>query len=533
MNDASSSSLPRRPLLSLVVTGRNDEYMGDFKWRFMTAVNMNARNAAAIGREHDLEIVVADWNSDIPLSRDVPLVPAAQRITRFIYTPPEIAIPVQKDTTFPDSIVLNTAIRRAQGEFIALTGSDVIYPSSSLQILFDLCEEKYRSVPIRNAFLTACRRHIPTTQVNRRHSLAELEGYISRNAAFFPVETGGPGHAAPTSMMLMHRDIWHECRGVDERLIYWGFNDIDLTIRMTQRYPLIHTDHYGVIVLHLEHWSKPREYKSETFFRKFNPTDNLTPDFAVNDENWGLGQHDLPIQQSTKMAEPEPVIPPGSVENWPLTLEQIGQELTNPELHQGVQNFLSRFPAQLLSKESLLSMTCLAWYAIRRQPRSYCEVGLRYPHAACLVSAKSPGTEVYSSVCWDRRAEDDPFFYTRDDTSLIFYVSNSLRQIGHWAYVQYVGGPPSTAVQRLIDGAQKPFLLDLILIRAEREDAPAQALDLAAHLKPGGAMVVTASNPALYNAVIDAVRSRYPMFSLVNFDEGQTGMLLAARTASV
>lgn len=529
MPDSVGSS--QRPILSLVVTGRNDEYMGDFKWRLQAAANINARNAAAIGRLDDVEIVVADWKSEVPLSQVIPLVPEAQKITRFILTPPSLDVPAQKDATFPDSIVINTAIRRARGEFIALTGADVVYTTSSLRILLGMLSGELPGLPVRQAFLTACRRHIPTARVNRKHPLYEFEAYIDRNAAFFPIEYGGPGHAAPTSMMLMHRDLWHASRGFDERLIYWGFNDIDLTIRMTQRYPFIHTDHFGVIVLHLEHWSKQREYKTETFFRKLNPADNLVPEFAPNDENWGLGHCELIEQRSSLGMAPEPVPQPGEVEAWSVSLPQIAQAVSAPELIQGVQTILGKFNGALLGKESLPAMCCLGWYAASRHPRAYGEVGFRYPHAAALVASQSPGTEIYACVEWERRPDDDRFFYERNDTSLIFYVTNTLRQVGHWAYTRYVGGDQTTAIQRLVASEPAPFLLDLILFRAGPTATPHQALAIANHLKPGGAMVVTANTPNEYQAVVGAVRERHPRYALLNFDGTNTGMLLAVQPA--
>jgi len=54
-------------LISFIFCGRNDNYLGYFKYRITTAINYLCRNVKKIGRLKDMEVIVVDWNSEIPL----------------------------------------------------------------------------------------------------------------------------------------------------------------------------------------------------------------------------------------------------------------------------------------------------------------------------------------------------------------------------------------------------------------------------------------------------------------------------------
>src|ERR1700730_10004235 len=79
------------PVLSLILCSRNDQYMGNSLWRLQTALNYVARNVEELGRENDVEVLVADWGSEVPLRDVLELSPAAARITSFIVIPPRTA----------------------------------------------------------------------------------------------------------------------------------------------------------------------------------------------------------------------------------------------------------------------------------------------------------------------------------------------------------------------------------------------------------------------------------------------------------
>jgi hypothetical protein len=53
-------------------------------------------------RAQDVEVLVADWGSDVPLRDVLRLTPAAAGLVSFILIPPELARPLQQDSPFPD-----------------------------------------------------------------------------------------------------------------------------------------------------------------------------------------------------------------------------------------------------------------------------------------------------------------------------------------------------------------------------------------------------------------------------------------------
>ena len=75
------------------------------------------------------------------------------------------------------------------------------------------------------------------------------------------------------------------------------------------------------------------------------------------------------------------------------------------------------------------------------------------------------------------------------------------------------------------------FQVELALVRATAPHATEQAAELANYLKPGGAIVITSPDNAGYQAVLNSVRSRFPQFFALNFDDGRNGILLAAQLA--
>jgi hypothetical protein len=115
------ASPPRKPLLTLVLCSRNDQYKGNSRWRLETTLNYAAQRVDELCREEDVEILVADWGSEIPVREVVQLSPTAANIVSFILIPPAIARDLQKDSPFPEVLALNAAAQRARGQYIGRT----------------------------------------------------------------------------------------------------------------------------------------------------------------------------------------------------------------------------------------------------------------------------------------------------------------------------------------------------------------------------------------------------------------------------
>jgi len=71
--------------------------MGNSCWRLETAQNYVAKSVQELGREEEVEVLVADWGSEIPLREVLQPGPAAARIVSFVIIPPETSRILQGD----------------------------------------------------------------------------------------------------------------------------------------------------------------------------------------------------------------------------------------------------------------------------------------------------------------------------------------------------------------------------------------------------------------------------------------------------
>ncbi|HTP07597.1 MAG TPA: glycosyltransferase, partial [Anaerolineae bacterium] len=266
--------------------------MGNFRWRFETALNYLANNLLALGRLGDVEVLVTDWGSDEPLHTALNLSPAARRIVRYLIVPPAIAREEQKDSPFPIVIAQNAAVRRCRAEFIAQTDSDIMFtPEFLMAFLKALDARQANGVALDRSLVFAKRRHVPWSYAAENPSIAEMHWYLRRFGRFLPVERFLGFTFAGTGLMLMHRDLWNECSGYDERLIYWGWMEIDLGLRVRRKYPLFDLRQIGLTAYHLEHYPSRRASNNP---RKLNPTD-WNNAFQPNAANWGMIDRPLEI----------------------------------------------------------------------------------------------------------------------------------------------------------------------------------------------------------------------------------------------
>src|SRR5690606_36152351 len=108
--------------LSVIFSGRNDNYSADFKTRVQAALQRNQAEAAA--RNLDVEWLVAEWN---PTNEDylgyhlagVKSYVANPRLHTQVISPS-----VAEHVSFLQFFAKNIAIRRATGDWILVTNAD-------------------------------------------------------------------------------------------------------------------------------------------------------------------------------------------------------------------------------------------------------------------------------------------------------------------------------------------------------------------------------------------------------------------------
>jgi hypothetical protein len=119
------------PALSIVITGRNDDYGVDFTERFLTALQFNSERLSEAGVA--CEVVLVEWNPvpGRPLLCDIASTRVALRsggaLTRIV-VPPEyhVALTQNPRLGYLEYVAKNVGIRRAAAPWILVTNTDVL-----------------------------------------------------------------------------------------------------------------------------------------------------------------------------------------------------------------------------------------------------------------------------------------------------------------------------------------------------------------------------------------------------------------------
>jgi hypothetical protein len=286
--------------ISFILCSRNDNYMGNPVGRLEIALNYLAENVRLLGREKNVEVIVTDWGSQTPLRDALNLNATASKIIRFLEVPVSVVKEVQKDSPFAEVIALNAAVRHASGQYIGRIDQDTLVGKRFLRMFFEWMDGKRNpAVDLDRVFLFSRRREIPFAFASQNPSLDQVSSLIRWCGSMLVVETYYPHFLVgnPVGIMLLHRKIWEECGGYDERLIYWGWMEADMAYRLQNKYPIVdlgsmvENDFY-----HLEHYdpSLPRNTP-----RKMNPKITEGLSLFPNESAWGLINYPLILQNYT------------------------------------------------------------------------------------------------------------------------------------------------------------------------------------------------------------------------------------------
>ncbi len=492
-------------LLSIATSARNDNYMGNFIYRLTTSINYLAFNLKKIGRLDDVEILVTDWGSDIPLSKVLPLSSDAAKICRFIYVPPVLAKEIKSDGV-DTSTAANIAIRRGKGDFLILFPGDILVPGYSMMMLLGLLDGSI-CVPIKlnEMYYFIGRYQIPYEIVQRELSVEEWDQYLLMNTSDLVHDRGISGVGVDGAAMMLHRNIWHACRGFNEGMKKWGWNDSELMLRITQSYPWMDLFNIGVSFFHMEH----RRTRSLPSRELCNP-DFVNPMFTVNDENWGLGDCDLDVQFAENICESENTGVNGvlvSIDN--IISQQNGEvlnELTSDEVKRHVDITFQKIGVKRLNENDSNHwdyVDALAWYGLHRHPLHYVEFGIQVPYAACVVASASPGIQIYGIDNWQA---DNSYGLSIPAT----YTGNMLKLCDYKGYSRFISGDIRTAFKRLSDSSVGTLIIDLVLFRSDMygDDSFMHVCSLIPYMRKGGAVVIH-SSPSRFDPLWNDINSKY------------------------
>lgn len=283
-------------LLSIIIIGKNDKYMGDYLYRLQNCLSLLGYNLDKINCLNKVEIIFVDWKSEQKISQNITLNSQSSKITKFIEIPINnkysdvSAKKMYLNNKFFTTLAVNIGVRRAKGEFIMLTDSDSMMTLSSLENLIKLLENKIHTIFNNNQTLFYIRRFpIPWSLCQRQPYYKDWEKILIKlSCELSPIMMGIGCIGGFAAAQLMHKNLWHQLRGYDESLNRpWGWSDNDLMLRACQNHSWIDLHMYGIYAMHMEHIDDRKIQQKKRDPENINNM-IINYDTSINDENWGL-----------------------------------------------------------------------------------------------------------------------------------------------------------------------------------------------------------------------------------------------------
>lgn len=303
------SSRQDKVILSIVLQGRNDGYMENFEWRLSTSINKISQNIANLNYSGIVQIILVDWGSEKPLTDVLKLNNYAKDYLDVIYVEKQIADKYNRDSEYSMVHAINTGIRRASGKYTMFCDGDTYISLETMKNIVELIVGKSDiSIPLDQSLLMASRNHIPKSFQFSNPSLTEIDNFIKeKQTELNHDKINLTDFVGMATAYLMSSEIWRDCTGFDESLIYWGWFDIDLFYRIKSTYQIYDFENLGMPFYHLEHYSNSQNrYMNAENSRKINLA-VMPQTFAPNNSRWGLSDELLSLQKMEKTTAKEQI----------------------------------------------------------------------------------------------------------------------------------------------------------------------------------------------------------------------------------
>lgn len=507
-------------LISFVLSGRNDNYLGDFKYRITTAINYLCRNVKKIGRLKDIEVIIVDWNSEIPLAQAICIAKEINEACKFIYVPPAIASKYNPNNRpFNGSVALNVGIARADGQFILIMSADILFSETSLYNLFLLLDKKRNTVfDLNKAMMNISRKDIPWQIVEKKPCLLEWDRYLQLHNKYLLHQIGFPGLNMGNGAILMNNSIWKKAQGLNENFKNWGGGDAEIGLRINQSYPSIDLDYFGIIVYDMQQRPEERQTIIDD-----NP-EIIPISIEAGNLNWGLKNYKLEIQRASCSQDTMDDLSDNRSKIIHKNKEIILSHLAKSSIYNYILRNLSLIPLIELKNE-WACLYPLTWYSKNYLPKKYLEFGIGKGYTSALIAFINNSVEIYGI---DERNSNEGNKYNRSPAftpSLV--VRNNFK-----GYTQFVTGDKYTAFKRLRQSFIGNVSFDLILFRVDifGDKSIEQLKEVLKFLGDNGALVVTGKDTHLFTVVWEYIQKEFPEYVHVVCKKYNTGFLLKCKT---
>ncbi len=487
------TGMSAKKLLSIVIVGRNDDYLGGYRYRLQTCLDFLAANLKALGRLNDVEVLFVDWNSQgVTLADEIQLTADAASLMRFVIVPPGVAKARNMLVPFFTTCAVNVGIRRAEGQFIMLADSDSMMPRSSLNALLNVLDGTLPTIAPSNELIYPIPRHqIPGAIAARRPNVAAWMEILKRLTASRRKELpAGDCLGGFSAAQLMHRDLWLEFGAYNEHLDRaWGWSDNELMLRVTQKYNWMDLGYHGVIAFHIEHFAST---SGDASARDPNSVNRmlLRYDTHPNEDDWGLGNQQLVEKRVSGTVQLD------DVPTWaPLSYKVSNNDAVSTlAAVPAIQDFTSRVAhANVMEPHAIPSMTMQfllrPLVLIEEYPRNVVYVGTpRWSPLLALIEA-NPGIDLFLIQPWKQGylegREGDPGM-----------LSMLLANNGYRGFARIVSQRAPVAIDNLAASDPMAQEFDLVVVdRADVEEDFSELMPrLLKRLASGGALVLIDEN---------------------------------------
>ena len=455
-----------KKLLTIILTGRNDNYKDNFKNRLANSINYNCKQIDELGYSNKVEMLLVDWNSKTPLQNDLILEDAAVKICRFLNVPPKLAIKFMKPgKVFHIPCAMNVGIRRSESQFIFVLSADMIISKYSLKNLVELIDGKTK-VPFnfdKKIYI------IPTKSLPFDPSFINMD-YNEINKIIFKngpelknvckeLPGTGLGHVA-----MMKKSMWFEFNGYDEKFIHYGWHEEELLMRVSQKY---YWSNLSLLGIHVFDFEEPKS--NQEINQIINP--HKIPFKSVpNNQNWGLGEYKLDkVRYNIGFKKNIKNISDESIKKLKKSefFNQINSKTTKINLYKPGKIYFDK------QKVDWEVFTILSWFSINETCRSFLQVGLKDSANSLMIINQFPCTEVYIIESWrNKRNNFKPHI-----------LSNLIRRNGHRGYIRFISGDENTALSRLIDSSitKLSFDLSIVYLKYIKEDISGYIRSIISH----------------------------------------------------
>lgn len=279
-------------MLSIVVTGRHDNYGGDFTERFFTALRFNHARLAERGVA--CEVLLVEWNP-VPgrtylaelLAREFPDL-AQSAIRSFIVAPQyHVAFTQNPQIRYFEYVAKNVGIRRAAAPFVLVSNTDVLL---GRRVVDAIASGHLKKGTVYRSARYDIKLGIDQSGLSWE-TLEDPANQINRSVLRPPLFSHGSG-----DFILADRDMFHRLRGFNEvyRITRAGVDQNFLAKAHGVGYPIeeidgpvYHVNHVGSYRI----WKTGQDSSSNTWGKLDWPARYVTYN---NPDGWGLG--DAPIR---------------------------------------------------------------------------------------------------------------------------------------------------------------------------------------------------------------------------------------------